>query len=342
MPNDLKKTFETEIEENTDLTTDYMEKINKSFFLMLKNPTEKEIEKHRKIRDALISAWLASFFKDFEKQLYNSAQRGIDEADRQLKELGIKESEKIEAEPEKIKPYDNSPIKQTEAERPKSGTIEPKKTNSEILKEDVEIKSDDFENQLENQISESKLELQNTANSIKINSEKFINEWFKKRREEFYRRAWVELSDKVNRGITYFEDRAGRKWDIVNYIDMKTQTEFAKAYREAFLLRAIQYKIDLVRIMHLNYHPTCPLCSPFENKILSIRGKTKGYMTVDEAANYGLFHPRCDHIEEFELITEKMPRKKKKKYKKERLQKDGVIELNEANKTRYKYNKKNL
>ena len=85
MPDTLKQTFETDIDENTDLTADYMDKINKSFFLMLKNPTEKEIEKHRKIRDALIAAWLASFFKDFEEQLYNSAQKGIDEADRQLK-----------------------------------------------------------------------------------------------------------------------------------------------------------------------------------------------------------------------------------------------------------------
>jgi len=202
------------------------------------------------------------------------------------------------------------------------------------------IKADNFEVQIKNQITKTKLEIINTANSIKINSENFINEWFKKRREGFLKEAWQELSDKIDKGITYFTDRAGRKWDIVTYIDMKTQTEFMNAYREAFLLRAVQYKVDLVRIKHLNYHPTCPLCKPFENKILSIKGKTKGYMTIDEATAYGLFHPRCDHIEEFELITEKMPRKMKKKYKKERLKKDGIINLNEANKKRYKYNLK--
>jgi len=93
MPDTLKQTFETDIDANTDLTQSYMDKINKSFFTMLKTPTEKEIEKHRKIRDALIAVWLALFFKDFEEQLYNSAQKGIDEADKQLKELGLKEDE---------------------------------------------------------------------------------------------------------------------------------------------------------------------------------------------------------------------------------------------------------
>ena len=91
----LKQSIETDIEENTDSTADYMDKINQSFFLMLKNPTDKEIEKHRKIRDALIALWLASLFKDFEEQLYNSAQKGIDEADKQLKAKNITEVKEL-------------------------------------------------------------------------------------------------------------------------------------------------------------------------------------------------------------------------------------------------------
>ena len=39
----LKQSIETDIEENTDSTADYMDKINQSFFLMLKNPTDKEL-----------------------------------------------------------------------------------------------------------------------------------------------------------------------------------------------------------------------------------------------------------------------------------------------------------
>jgi hypothetical protein len=39
----------------------------------------------------------------------------------------------------------------------------------------------------------------------------------------------------------------------------------------------------------------CELCQPWQGKILSITGKTKGYPTLEEAKAAGLFHPRCRH-----------------------------------------------
>ena len=77
---------------------------------------------------------------------------------------------------------------------------------------------------------------------------------------------------------------------------MRTLTETMQAQRLAFFTRATQYGVDLVRVKHLNIHPTCELCAPFEGKILSINGNTPGYMTVEEARMQGLFHPNCDHI----------------------------------------------
>ena len=51
-------------------------------------------------------------------------------------------------------------------------------------------------------------------------------------------------------------------------------------------------------------------------------------MTIQEAEMQGLFHPRCDHIpEQLELAPEDNGE-------------EGKIELNEANKKRYEYNKK--
>ena len=72
----------------------------------------------------------------------------------------------------------------------------------------------------------------------------------------------------------------------------------------------------------------CELCIPFNGKILSINGKTPGYMTIQEAALHGLFHPNCDHIsEELELAPEDNGG-------------EGEINLNEANQKRADYNTK--
>lgn len=288
MENDLKQTFETDIEENTDLTADYMEKINKSFFLMLKNPTEKEIEKHRKIRDALIAAWLASFFKDFEEQLYNSAQKGIDEADRQLKAKDKKE------------------IK------------------------DKSITAKTFENQVEQRQKADEEDIMLVSQGIKANSEGVIKQLSAVSYDDKkVKQISSDLAaDLIQRGISFFYDRAGRKWSIAEYINMKTMTETISAERLSFFTRAVQYGVDLVRIVHLNLHPHCELCEPFTNKILSLTGNTPGFMTIQEAAMQGLFHPRCDDVpEQLELAPEDNGQ-------------DGIIELNEANRKRYEYNKK--
>lgn len=286
MPENLKQTFETDIDDNTDLTQSYMDKINKSFFTMLKNPTAKEIEKHRKIRDALIAAWLASFFKDFEEQLYTSAQKGIDEADRQLKAKNIKEVK------------------------------------------DKSITADTFENQVKNRYAAASEDVILISQNIKINSESSIKTLSESLQGKINKEAWKTLSDVIDKNVTFYKDRADRKWDIVEYIHMKTMTETISAERLSFFTRAIQYGVDLVRIVHLNLHPTCELCAPFENKILSITGNTEGYMSINDAELQGLFHPRCDHIpEQLELAPEDNGE-------------DGKIELNEANKKRYDYNKK--
>lgn len=80
---------------------------------------------------------------------------------------------------------------------------------------------------------------------------------------------------------------------------------------------------DLVKI---STHTTdCPLCKPWQGKILSITGKTKGYPTLDEAKAAGLFHEGCAHAmglyidldKEIEVLDKelRLPRKQTSKSK---------------------------
>ena len=206
---------------------------------------------------------------------------------------------------------------------------------------DKGITAETFEKQCQARIDSVKNDLITLANEIKGNSSSMFSTLVtaitNEQREQLAAQLLKVLKEN---GISFFYDKAGRKWKIENYVKMRTMTELVQAQRMSFFTRATQFGVDLVRIKHLNLHPTCELCAPFNNKILSINGNTPGYMTIQEAAMQGLFHPNCDHVpEEFELVTEKMPRKMKKKYKKD-LEEDRNINLNEANEKRAKYNAK--
>lgn len=124
-------------------------------------------------------------------------------------------------------------------------------------------------------------------------------------------------------GIAYFQDRAGRRWTLDRYIDMATTTVLVSAERQAYFAKSTEWGNDLVRVVHLTHDHPCELCEPFQGKVLSITGKTKGYISVAEAESYGLFHPNCYDV--LELAPEN-PRD------------DSSIEFTEANEKRKKYN----
>lgn len=281
----LKKDVEKNVQDNTSATEDYMAQINQSMIAALED--EKKKKRHQQVMDAVLSAWLALMFANFEDDLYESAQIGIDVADKQLKSKGI------------TKIIDNN------------------------------ITKDTYEAQIQSRLDNVQDDLLTVAQEIKSNSSSIFNNVNsvidKKKREELQKQLLEYL--KAN-GITHFYDKAGREWQIETYVKMRTMTESVQAQRMSFFTRATQYGVDLVRIKHLNIHPQCELCQPFNGKILSISGKTPGYMTIEEAAMYGLFHPNCDHIaEELELAPEDKGS-------------EGEINLNEKNKKRHTYNNK--
>ena len=107
-----------------------------------------------------------------------------------------------------------------------------------------------------------------------------------------------EITDDVikqieNQGITGLVDKRGRNLNIAAYAKTLAYTEIANAGRTAVANAALQYDLDLVVVSsHNSKHHECAI---FENKVLSITGKTKGYPTIEDARNVGLFHPGCLH-----------------------------------------------
>ena len=90
-----------------------------------------------------------------------------------------------------------------------------------------------------------------------------------------------------------FIDKAGRKWDTKSYFDMLGRTVLMNAGRSGYLDACAANGNDIVRVT-VSAHP-CPRCAVFENRLLSISGKTPGLPTVDYAISRGLFHPNCTH-----------------------------------------------
>lgn len=281
----LKKDVEKSINDNYSATVDYMKQINEAMEAALAE--EKKQKQNQQLTDAALSAWLALMFANFEDDLYNSAQIGIDEADKQLKSKNI----------------------------------------TEIKNKDITVET--YEQQVQARLDSVKNDLVTVAEEVKSNGTNIFKDLSttitKEQREKLAKDLLKVLKDN---GITFFYDKAGRKWQIENYVKMRTLTELVQGQRMSFFTRAVQFGVDLVRIVHMNIHPQCPLCIPFNNKILSINGNTPGYMTIQDAALQGLFHPNCDHIpEKLELAPTDNGG-------------EGEIKLSEANQKRYEYNMK--
>lgn len=104
-------------------------------------------------------------------------------------------------------------------------------------------------------------------------------------------------------GITGFVDRAGKRWNVVHYVEMATRTACAQVAIDAHIDVIERSGLDLVLV---SIAPNCsPLCVPFQGRLLSVSGATSGAVvrgrrvsvaaSVDEAKARGLHHPGCRH-----------------------------------------------
>lgn len=105
----------------------------------------------------------------------------------------------------------------------------------------------------------------------------------------------------AERGITGFQDRSGRRWDLASYAEMATRTSSGHAAIEGHMARLSTLDADLVYVS--DSPEECRICRPFEGRVLSITGKTRGQVadgvqvlcSVAEARDRGLYHPNCTH-----------------------------------------------
>lgn len=125
--------------------------------------------------------------------------------------------------------------------------------------------------------------------------------------------AQTALDAFANRGVTGFIDRAGRSWELRSYVEMATRSVVGRAAVDAHTDRLAAAGVDLVIVSQAPEE--CPLCRPWERKILARTGPT-GARSVEaehaasadgrtvtvrvagslpEARAAGLMHPNCRH-----------------------------------------------
>ncbi|MGC9536581.1 phage minor capsid protein [Streptomyces sp. UG1] len=116
----------------------------------------------------------------------------------------------------------------------------------------------------------------------------------------------------ADEGIRAFVDRAGRRWQLTSYAEMAVRTSVGRAATEAHMRTLSTAGIDLVIVSDAPRE--CPLCRPWEGRVLTIGGPDgervvevehaidDGRMipvrvagSLDEARRAGLQHPNCRH-----------------------------------------------
>lgn len=119
--------------------------------------------------------------------------------------------------------------------------------------------------------------------------------------------AWQRF---VDRGITGFTDRAGRRWRLSSYVEMATRTVAQRAAVQGQTDRLHAAGVTLVYVS--NAPQECVLCRPFEGRVLRLGTGPTGTVrvphqltdtlvevdvvdTLAEAQLAGLFHPNCRH-----------------------------------------------
>lgn len=117
------------------------------------------------------------------------------------------------------------------------------------------------------------------------------------------------LDDLLGDGVTGFVDKAGRSWGLDTYLEMAVRTATAQAAVAGHVATLQASGVDLVIISDSG--GSCPLCEPWEGKILSSSGDVAGGIfpdvtggddtqvdvagSLDDATAAGLFHPNCTH-----------------------------------------------
>lgn len=111
-------------------------------------------------------------------------------------------------------------------------------------------------------------------------------------------------------GLTGFRDSAGRNWNLETYSEMATRSAAGRAAVDGHVDQLQLSGLDLVVVSDAPRE--CPLCAPWEGKVLSLGGTVGSVVerpsvvggapvrvsvagTLAEARSAGLMHPNCRH-----------------------------------------------
>ena len=98
----------------------------------------------------------------------------------------------------------------------------------------------------------------------------------------------------AEKGITGFVDKTGRQWDMGRYARVLAQETTNGAFRQGTINRLQQHGHDLVRLS--SHSGSCPKCTPWQGRTMSLSGRDGDYPSVDEARGAGVFHVGCLHV----------------------------------------------
>ncbi|EEP73512.1 phage protein [Micromonospora sp. ATCC 39149] len=126
-------------------------------------------------------------------------------------------------------------------------------------------------------------------------------------RRQAAQRAYARF---VDQGVVSFTDTRGRQWRLSSYAEMAVRTVTQRAAVQGQTDRLTTLGVDTVIVS--DSPRECPLCRPWEGKVLSISGARRGRVelpsmvgdgtvtvdiagSVEEARAAGLQHPNCTH-----------------------------------------------
>lgn len=103
------------------------------------------------------------------------------------------------------------------------------------------------------------------------------------------------MKEWANTGTPAIIYKNGRQMNAASYADMLLRTESNNTQELAMRDRMKDYGEDLV--ISSQHSDSSELCQPYQNRIMSLSGKSKKYISLDDAKSNGYKHPNCKHLE---------------------------------------------
>jgi hypothetical protein len=100
--------------------------------------------------------------------------------------------------------------------------------------------------------------------------------------------------DLAERGVCGFRDKAGHDWNLSRYAKVLAQETTNGAFRQGTINRLQEKNHDLVRLS--SHSGSCPKCSPWQGRTLSLSGSDPDYPSLGDAGGSGVFHVGCLHV----------------------------------------------